>query len=61
MFAGPGASWIMIARLFVLAIMIVVPLSAQAADAVIARAGRYILLLDKEGKPVAGSYGSHRS
>ena len=46
----------MIARLFVLAIMIVVPLSAQAADAVIRKAGRYILLLDKEGKPVAGSY-----
>jgi hypothetical protein len=46
----------MIARLFLLVIMTAVPLSAQAADAVIRKAGRYILLLDNEGKPVAGSY-----
>lgn len=46
----------MIARLFLLAVMMAVPLSAQATDAVIRKAGRYILLLDKEGKPVAGSY-----
>ncbi|WP_139276141.1 hypothetical protein [Pararhizobium antarcticum] len=43
-------------RLFLLAVMMAVPLSAQAADAVIRKAGRYILLLDGEGKPVAGSY-----
>lgn len=44
------------ARLCLFAIACAVPLVAQAADVEIRKAGRYVLLLDADKKPVAGTY-----
>jgi hypothetical protein len=46
----------MIARLCLFAVACAVPFVAQAADVEIRKAGRYVLLLDADRKPVAGTY-----